>query len=246
MRTVKEWHPTRPSSRAGTFCASLSMEELSDFEAFESFSCYSGHTILFTETEIASKILIVLEGRVKLSLNSSQGRRLILQIAEAGEFLGLASVVSGGPYQVTAETLYPCKIASVLRSDFLAFLLRHPGLHQNLLRELNLDYERACERLRAIGLGCNVPARLARLLLEGDEGHSSKVALTHEEIGQCIGTSRETVTRILNDFQHRLIVERRGSTLNILNRTALELCSHEAWHVARGSVVTGRCRNRRG
>ena len=83
--------------------------------------------------------------------------------------------------------------------------------------------------IRSLGLSHSVSEKLARLLLEwssdGDvtkEGIRIKVALTHEEIAQLIGTSRETVTRVLAEFREKQLAQLRGSTLMILNKPALE------------------------
>ena len=55
---------------------------------------------------------------MKVSINSSDGRRLSLAIARKGEILGMASTLAGSPYDVTAETLYPTKVAHIGRRDF--------------------------------------------------------------------------------------------------------------------------------
>jgi CRP/FNR family transcriptional regulator len=216
-------------SRAGEFFTSLSPEARSDFKSLESLNDCPGSTILFLEGETSSRVLILREGQIKLSINSIGGKRLILGIARPTEILGLTSALSGNPYEVTAETMYPCKISSLSRQDLLEFFLRHPVAYQSAFREVSLDYSRACEQLRTLGLAITAQAKLARLLLEWCAGgHETErdnrftIFLTHEEIGECIGTSRETVTRTLNDFQHRLLVELRGSTLVISNRVALE------------------------
>jgi CRP/FNR family transcriptional regulator len=86
--------------------------------------------------------------------------------------------------------------------------------------------------IRSIGLCHSVPGKLARLLLQwSGEGRTSggvtrmKLALTHEELAQLIGSSRETVTRILGDFKRRGVVELHGATLLILDQGALRsLC----------------------
>ena len=83
--------------------------------------------------------------------------------------------------------------------------------------------------IRSLGLSHSVAEKLARLLLEwssdGDatkEGIRIKVSLTHEEIAQLIGTSRETVTRVLGEFRQKKLAQLRGSTLVILDKPALE------------------------
>ena len=176
-------------------------------------SSYPAGMILFSEKDPAPGIYIVLEGEVKLSMNSSDGRRLILRIAKKGEILGLASALSGKPCEMTAETLYPAKIAPVGRRDFLNFLGRHPEVYQTVTEELSRDYTMACEQLRTVGLSSSAPEKLARLLLDWSEngkttdgGTHFRFPLTHGEIGEFIGASRETVTRTLSVFKSRHLV----------------------------------------
>lgn len=184
------------------------------------------------EEQAPSHILFLLAGRVKLSMNSSAGKRLILGIANPGETLGLAYALSGNRYDITAEAISPCRLASVNRDDFIEFLARNPAAYKNVARELCLDYARACEQVRRLGLAVTAPAKLAQLLLEWSaDGQWTKdgtrlfCSLTHGEIGQCIGASRETVSRILSDFRYQELLESQGSTLIISNRRALEICA---------------------
>lgn len=231
MRTTygKNSDDLREAPRTGEFVERLSPEARREFESLRmSFDC-PANTVLFMEDQAPSNILFLLEGQVKVSMNSYAGRRLIIGIANPGETLGLASALSGSRYDITAETLYSCKIASMEREEFLEFLTRNPAAYKNVTRELCLDCVRARERLRTVGLAATAPARLARLLLEwcADgrktvDGTRLFCALTHGEIGEYIGTSRETVTRIFSDFKFQELLKSRGSTLIISNRRGLE------------------------
>ena len=166
------------------------------------------------------------------SSHSSESRRLILRVAEPGEILGLSSAFTGSPYQMTAETLHACTVASVRRPEFLEFLNRHPAAYRGVACELSLRQDQVCARLRTLGLTHATSAKLGRLLLEWsanglaeDAGARIHLTLTRGEIAECIATSRETVTRILNDFPRRGIVQVHGETLTVVDRTALETCS---------------------
>jgi CRP/FNR family transcriptional regulator len=203
---------------------------MSELESLGTQFCCEGATVLFAEEEQPCSILFLFEGRVKLSLNSIEGRRLILGFAGPGEILGLTSAISGCPYEITAEAQFPCRIMSLERQSFLDFLEHHPVACQNVARQLSLDYKRTCEQLRTLGLSSSAPAKLARLLLEWSaagqqtaRGTRIQCPLTHEEIGEYIGISRETVTRTLHDFKNREMVEQRGSTLVVLSVRALEI-----------------------
>lgn len=213
----------------GSLFDHLSSEATKDLVSLLRPSSYRAGAVLFAEKDPGQRVFVVLEGEVKLSMNSSDGRRLILNIARKGEFVGVASVVAGQPYQTTAETLYPCKLASLSRSEFLSFLGRHPEVCQTVMEDLSRQFSMACEQLRTVGLSNSAPEKLARLLLDWSEngqptesGTRFRFSLTHGEIGEFIGTSRETVTRTLSSFKSRHLVDFQGSMLTISNRTALE------------------------
>jgi CRP/FNR family cyclic AMP-dependent transcriptional regulator len=224
-----ERHDAHQSTRQGRFFSRLDAEALRDFASLEFPSAYPAGATLFQEGETPTSVFVLVEGEVKLSMNSSDGKRLILGIAKAGEILGLPSALSGDQYEITAETLHASRVASVRRSDFLNFLLRHPVAYQSMIEVLATNYTKACDQLRTVGLTSSAPKKLARLLLEWCEagqqtenGTRVRVALTHEEIGEFIGASRETVTRTLSEFKNRHLVDLRGSTMMIPSRIALE------------------------
>lgn len=216
--------------RKGEFFTSLPASALADIEALIFPSAYPAHTVLFSESQPSSGIVVVIEGEVRLSINSAEGRRLSFRIAKAGEVLGLSATVSGTAYEMTAETLYPAKLAQVTRQAFLQFLARHPEAYQTVAREMIRTFNVACEQLRMVGLSTSAPERLARLLIGWSEssarneaGARCRLSLTHEEIGEFIGASRETVTRTLSAFKHRRLVSQNGATLTIPNPDALEM-----------------------
>jgi len=214
--------------RNGEFFSKFSTAALADWIALEFPHSFAANIAIFSEKEAPQGIYVVLEGEVLLSINSSDGRRLSLRIARKGDVLGLSSALSGKAYSMTAEALYPAKVAHVGRREFLGFLARHPEVYQTVTEELSRHMAMACEQLRTVGLSSSAPEKLARLLLdwgEADQSNSSscrvRFSLTHEEIGEFIGASRETVTRTLSNFKHRRLVSFRGSMLEIPNRTAL-------------------------
>jgi CRP/FNR family transcriptional regulator, cyclic AMP receptor protein len=212
----------------GEFIRKFSPAAQKDLLTLATASTYQAGHVLFAEKEAPRGVYLVMEGEVKLSINSSDGRRLSLRIARKGEILGLSATLSGSPYEVTAETQYPAKIAPIGRREFLGFLMRHPEAYQTVSEELTREFTLACEQLRTVGLGSSAPEKLARLLLEWSEngqaveaGAKFRFSLTHEEIGEFIGASRETVTRTLTTFKNRRLVSFHGSTLTIPNKNAL-------------------------
>ncbi len=212
------------------FFKDLPTKAQSDFELLATrFHC-PGSTVLISEAQEAFSILFLLEGEVNISMNSSDGRRLLLGVAGAGDILGLTSTISGDSSEIRAEARYPCRIASLQRQDFLGFLSRHPIACQNVVRELCLHNTRACERLRILGLTSSAMAKLAHLLLEwcrrGQQTRSGiqvRCVLTHGEISEHIGISRETVSRTLADFKSHDLLRQRGSALIVTSRRALAI-----------------------
>jgi len=212
----------------GFFCE-LAPPSVKDFDAIKSTATYPKGALLFVEKQESRGVYALCEGEVKLSISSPEGKIMIMRIARAGELLGLMAAMAGQPYEVTAETLHPCQVAFVRREDFLRFVAAHPEASQNVVRQMSAQYRGACEQLRTVGLSASAHEKLARLLLAWTEGMQQtkegtrlKLPLTHEEIAEFIGTTRETVTRTLSDFKVRHLVAIQGSTLMIPSRAALE------------------------
>jgi CRP/FNR family cyclic AMP-dependent transcriptional regulator len=213
---------------AGFFC-DLPKNSLEALEKIKYASAYPQGAVLFVEGQAPRGVYIICNGRVKLSTTSRDGKTLILRIAQAGEVLGLHATVSGKAYELTGETLQPCQLDFIRRDDFMKFLQNHADACLNAAQHLSENCQSAYEMIRSLGLSHSVSEKLARLLLEwandGDntkDGIRIKVSLTHEEIAQLIGTSRETVTRVLGEFREKQFAQLRGSTLLIRNRAGLE------------------------
>ncbi len=211
------------------FC-DLPADALQAFEGIKYTTVYPKDAMLFVEGQSPRGVFVLCTGRAKLSTGSSDGKVLITQIAEPGEVLGLSATVSGKPYEVTAETLAPCQINFVKREDFLRFLSEHGAACLRVAQHLSNNYHTAYEQARLLGLSQSAAAKLGRLILDwGDKdgkpaerGIQMKVTLTHEEIAQLIGASRETVTRLLGDFKSKEMIYVKGSTFVIRDKMALE------------------------
>jgi CRP/FNR family transcriptional regulator len=213
----------------GYFC-NLPKASLEELEKVKYASAYPQGAVLFVEGQAPRGVYLICSGRVKLSTTSRDGKTLILRIAQPGEVLGLHATVSGKPYELTGETLQPCQLDFIRRDDFLRFLQNHVDACLNAAQHLSQNCQSAYEMIRSLGLSHSVSEKMARLLLEwSSDGETTKegsirikVSLTHEEMAQLIGTSRETVTRVLGEFRQRKLAQLQGSTLLILNKPALE------------------------
>ena len=218
----------RPAAIDKTF-ADLSPAMANVLEEVALTTTYPTGAVLFTQAEPPRGAFALRRGRMKLSVSARDGRTLILRMVEPGEILGIASVISGHEYEATAEAQEPCEISFIRQSDLLRLMRLHGELAVWVTQHLSEDYTSTCREIRDLMLSDSASEKLARLLV-GWLDHSTeskrpcqlKMAMTHEEIGQMIGTSRETVTRLFAGFKKQRLIEQNGSTLVIPNRVALE------------------------
>jgi CRP/FNR family transcriptional regulator, cyclic AMP receptor protein len=190
---------------------------------------YPTGAVLFAEGQAPRGVFIVRKGRVKLSICGSDGRTLILRMVEPACPLGVAAVVSGRSYEATAETQEPSEITFLRQCDLLRLMRAHGELALWVTRHISADYASTCREIRDLMLSDSASEKLARLMVGWLDRNSAaknpsqvKLALTHEEIGQMIGTSRETVSRLFAGFKKQRIIQQSGATLVIPNRMALE------------------------
>jgi CRP/FNR family transcriptional regulator, cyclic AMP receptor protein len=222
------------SLRNAKFFSALSADALKDFDSIQSGSFFPEGAILFLEKQDPRGVFVLCQGEVKLTISSSEGKTLIVRIAKPGELLGLMATLSAEPYELTAQTLRPCLVAFIRRDDFLRFVAQHPEASHGIVKLLTSHYHAACEQLKTVGLSASASAKLARLLLgwsagaeETKLGTRITLPLTHQEIAELIGSSRETVTRTLSEFKNRHLVTLKGSTLMISDRRALQACAND-------------------
>jgi CRP/FNR family transcriptional regulator, cyclic AMP receptor protein len=215
--------------RSNSFFCGLSSASIEALDEIKHASCYPEGSVIFLEGQTARGVYILCQGRAKLTTTNADGKSLILKIAQPGEILGLHSAITGKPHEVTVETLQPCQLSFIRREDLIRFLNQHSDACLRAAEHLARDCQSAYDVVRSIGLSHSVSEKLARLLLQWstdgrvDNGMiRMKLALTHEEMAQLIGTSRETVTRTLSDFKKQRVLELTGSTLVIRNKAALE------------------------
>ncbi|HEY6137692.1 MAG TPA: Crp/Fnr family transcriptional regulator [Thermoanaerobaculia bacterium] len=217
-----------PLRRDGRFC-DLSDGTVAALNAATFSTAYPKGATLFVEGETPRGVFILCSGRAKLTTSSSEGKTLILKITEPGEILGASAAILGKPYEVTAEIMEPSQVNFVRLADFLALLERHPDACLRTAQQLSAKYHDAQREVRTLGLSQTTSEKLARLILGWErsgertpKGVRVKVLLTHEEIGQLVGTTRETVTRLLGDFKRKRVIDVTGSNIYVMRHDALE------------------------
>jgi CRP/FNR family transcriptional regulator, cyclic AMP receptor protein len=211
------------------FC-NLPRAAVERLNSIKSTATYPKSAVLFIEGQLPRGVFILCNGKAKLSTTSSDGKTIIVKMASAGDVLGLSATISNRPYEVTAEVMEPTQANFIARQDFLKFLKDHGEASLQVAEQLSSSYYSAYQEIRTLGLSGSASEKFARLLLEWSADSTNPnhltVTVTHEEIGEMIGTSRETVSRLFSDFKKKQFLELKGSTLIIRNKSALERMIH--------------------
>ena len=193
-------------------------------------SLYGRGKVLFNEGEVLKGVYILRTGRATVSISSSAGRIVILRVAEPGDLLGLNSTLCNCPYETTVKTVEPCHADFISRDELITLMERSRQGTQALLMILSRELAELEDRARILLLPQSSSARLARLLLqwsvESGVNGSRTVRIdkwfTQEDIAQMIGSSRETVTRLLSTLSRRKIIQITPDCILIRNQVALK------------------------
>src|SRR6202049_4713086 len=219
---------TCPVREEHLFC-NLPTATLQKVSHIKSTAVYPKAAMLFIEGQQPRGVFVLCAGKVKLSTSSKEGKTIITKLSDPGDVLGLNATVSNRPYEVTAEMVEPGQANFIAREVFLQFLREHGEVAVRVAEQLSRNYYTAHEEIRTLGLTNSPAEKFAKLLLSwssdshsSDNGSQVRLTLTHEEIAEMIGTTRETVTRLFSKFKKKQLLELKGSVLLIRNRPALE------------------------
>jgi CRP/FNR family transcriptional regulator len=214
--------------RKGFFCG-FSPPVLRSFDAVSHHTVMSAGSMLFVEGQTPRGVFMLCSGTVKLSTTSKEGKVLILKQSEAGEILGLSAVISGTNYEMSAETVGPCQLDFIGRKDFMAVLQQDSEAGMQAALWLSREFQGAYRDIHDLVLARSSSGKLARLLLScappgilPSTERPLRPAMTHEEMAQRIGSSRETVTRLLTILKKKRLIRSDGSTLVIRDRSGLQ------------------------
>ena len=214
------------------FC-NLPNNALEKLQAIKATSVYPKGSLLCLEGQPPRGVFVLCTGSAKLCTTSAEGKTIILRIAAPGEVLGLTAVMGDTPYEATVETLEPTQANFISRTDFVKFLEEHSDVGLKVVQQLTHNCKCAYDEIRSLGLSSSVPEKIAKLLLNWSE-HPLRLArqktdeipirvtLTQEEIAQFVGTSRETVSRVLSEFKKKGWLRIKGAMWFIANKPALE------------------------
>ncbi|MBA9001902.1 MULTISPECIES: Crp/Fnr family transcriptional regulator [Thermomonospora] len=182
---------------------------------------------LFNEGETGDRLYVVLEGKIKLTRTSPDGRENLLSVLGPSEMFGELSLFDPRPRTASAVAVTECRLAGLGHDDLRPWLTGHPEVAVQLLRALAQRLRRTNDVMADL-VFTDVPGRVAKQLLDLAErfGQPSDVGLhvhhdlTQEELAQLVGASRETVNKALADFAARgwLRIEARAVVILDIER----------------------------
>ena len=220
---------TCTTRKPGWFC-DLPHDALAEYDALSTHQLVAPGEILFREGQDPRGVSVVCLGQVKLTRASREGKTLLIRIAKPGDVLGLSAALARTTYEASAEAIEFTQLKTFRREDFFKFLEHHQEGGLNAARSLNHEYRAALADASRLALSNSISGRVAHLLLEIalESGVAEEarpvihMTLTHKDIASVVGSSRESVTRVLNEFKHLGIISIKGNKLTFLRKKALE------------------------
>lgn len=233
MRTPERLVKAKTSPRLHLLSSNASVrpmiKKIDDLENSGVPVMYPEGSLLFAEGHPAKGVFILRSGAVKLSACSREGRTVIVSIAGRGDILGLADVFSGIDHDLTAEAIETTEAAFLGKTDFLNLMRGSEQIGLTVVRQLSRDCHSVYDNIRCLSAS-SISERMAKLIVHWLECPMSgprsmetslRVPLTHEEIAQSIGSTRETVSRTLMEFRQKRLISINGTEWTITNGAAL-------------------------
>jgi CRP/FNR family cyclic AMP-dependent transcriptional regulator len=178
---------------------------------------------IFYMPEDTSQVLFMLkEGHVQLYRISPEGKKLVIGSIGPGAVFGEMALIGQGMLNSFAEAVEDCVLCVMSREQVERLLATKPRVALRIFEALGRRLKEAEARLEEIGFK-GIAARLATLLLQisEEQGSDTITGLTHQDLGEQIGTYRETTTQTLNSFKGQGLIEIGRKRITILDREGL-------------------------
>ncbi len=181
-------------------------------------------SIILLENEGGDTLFIIISGKVKVTTFSESGKEVIFSILNEGDFFGDMSLMDGKPRSATVISIEDSELRLLRRNDFIKLVEEHPRIALILLEELTARLRKADERIESLAI-LDVTGRVAGILLQladergekTDNGVVIKSRPTHQELANMVGTTRETVTRVLKQLENKKYINMSGKDLQIFD-----------------------------
>ncbi len=206
----------------------LSAEERRELQEITRMESYGKNDYIYLPGEPGDIVYLLKKGRVKISRVSEEGREATLCILEAGEIFGEVEVLGGVQRESVVQAIEPTLVCEISREDFERYVYRNADVGGKVLKVIGHRLRQVETRLSDLVFR-SAPARLAKLLLElGDTmgdfdngGIRIRVRLTHQNLANLIGTSRETVSTLISQFQQQGLIIQEHRYILLMDREQL-------------------------
>ena len=195
----------------------LDERELSEVAALAQARSVPRDTTIFHAGDTADAIFVVVNGRVKIVTTSTDGKEFILTVLGAGQVFGEMALLEAAPRSAAVVTITAVELLVINRADFHHLLNTSPAISRKLMAILSRRLRRANSKMESLAY-MDVAGRLARYLLDLARDHGQTLGNgwvvvrrpTHADIAHSIGTSRETVSRLINEFEEGFGLVNKG------------------------------------
>ena len=207
----------------------LPAEDLDGLVRFAKLKRVAAKDVIFHKADPGRQMSAILSGRVKLSTVSEEGKEMIFGVLGRGEIFGEISLLDGEERTATVTALEPTELLVIERKEFIAFLERQPKVAIQLLGTLALRL-RLTNELFEDTIFRNLPARLAKRFLilaencgeDMVDGTLIDLKLSQQEIGNMIGTSRESVNKQMKAWGQEGLIKFEKGYVTIVEQEKLE------------------------
>lgn len=187
-----------------TLFACLSDHELDHLMKIMKKRVYPKNKVILNEGDLSDGIYIIVRGKVKAVVNHENGKEVILNIHGPGEYFGEIGLIDGGPRSATIITKESTVLMMIMRRDFKPVLASHPDIYLRLLKGLTERMRYAThniENMAFLDVQGRVVKVLTRLARNVNQTFVVYERLTHQEIANMVGSSREMVSRVLKELE---------------------------------------------
>ncbi len=222
MRRLAPQHCQNCTVRSSSLFCDLCAEFVEELDQAKSTNQYKPRQIIFYEGNDPLGVYCVARGKVKLYKTDVEGHQQILRLAGNGDVIGYRSVVAQEPHSVTAETMEEAKICFIDKATFLHIFERHPKTAFRVTSSLGKELRQSGDQVINLAHK-NTRERLAEVLLllkgkfgqQDPQGIKLDLSLSRQELANMIGTTQESVVRLLSEFKQEgtIQVDRRQITL---------------------------------
>jgi CRP/FNR family cyclic AMP-dependent transcriptional regulator len=198
--------------------AGLSKSELHMVAQITKRQHYARHQVIIKSSERGNVFFLLTKGIVRVSVEGSRGKEVILGVLYPNDFFGEMAVLDGLPRSATVTAMEETAVLVISRKDFLEWIRKVPQVAAKMIVTLSLRLRRTDQKVGTLAF-LKAPRRVARTLL--DLGHAQgrptqggiavDLLFTRQELAELAGVSRETFARLLTKFQQMgvVMIERR-------------------------------------